>query len=35
MAGIKKENIIVCDRDGVVYKGRNNNMDPGKRKICS
>ena len=29
-AGIKKENIIVTDRNGVVYKGRNEGMDPEK-----
>lgn len=28
--GIKKENIIVCDRKGVVYKGRSESMDPQK-----
>lgn len=35
LAGIKKENIIVCDRDGVVYKGRNNNMDPEKERYAA
>ncbi|MGH1399183.1 MAG: NADP-dependent malic enzyme [Alphaproteobacteria bacterium] len=29
-AGLKKENIIVCDRSGVIYKGRNEGMDPQK-----
>ncbi len=33
-AGLKKENIIVCDRDGVIYKGRNNNMDAEKEKYA-
>ena len=28
--GLQKENIIVCDRTGVVYKGRNEGMDPEK-----
>ncbi|MEK7801934.1 MAG: malic enzyme-like NAD(P)-binding protein, partial [Pseudomonadota bacterium] len=28
--GLPKENIIVCDRTGVVYKGRNEGMDPEK-----
>ncbi|MDT8449280.1 MAG: NADP-dependent malic enzyme [Wenzhouxiangellaceae bacterium] len=28
--GLKKENIVVCDREGVVYKGRNAEMDPRK-----
>jgi len=29
-AGLKKENIIVCDRNGVIYEGRNEGMDPQK-----
>lgn len=33
-AGLKKENIIVCDRDGVIYKGRNENMDREKEKYA-
>jgi len=33
-AGLKKENIIVCDRNGVVYKGRNEGMDPQKEKFA-
>ncbi len=33
-AGLKKENIIVCDRNGVVYKGRNQGMDPQKEKFA-
>lgn len=28
--GLKKENIIVCDRSGVIYEGRNEGMDPQK-----
>jgi malate dehydrogenase (oxaloacetate-decarboxylating)(NADP+) len=28
--GVPRDNIAVCDRDGVVYKGRTNNMDPIK-----
>ena len=28
--GVRKENIIVCDRIGVVYKGRKEDMDPMK-----
>lgn len=28
--GLPKKNITVCDRDGVVYKGRNTGMDPYK-----
>lgn len=33
--GIKKENIIVCDRQGVVYKGRNEGMDPQKEAFAN
>jgi malate dehydrogenase (oxaloacetate-decarboxylating)(NADP+) len=29
-AGLSKDNITVCDRNGVVYKGRNEGMDPKK-----
>ena len=32
--GLPKENIIVCDRTGVVYKGRNEGMDPDKEKYA-
>ncbi len=34
-AGLKKENIIISDRDGVVYEGRNENMDPAKEAFAS
>lgn len=34
-AGLKRENIIVCDRNGVVYKGRNEGMDPQKEKFAA
>lgn len=34
-AGLKKENIIVCDRQGVVYEGRNEGMDPAKEKFAN
>lgn len=33
-AGLKKENIIVCDRSGVVYEGRNEGMDPAKEQFA-
>ncbi len=33
--GIKLENIIVCDRKGVVYKGRTESMDPQKEKFAN
>ncbi len=29
-AGLRKENIIVCDRKGVIYEGRNEGMDSQK-----
>ncbi len=32
--GIQKKNIIVCDRVGVVYEGRNEGMDPEKEKYA-
>lgn len=32
--GLPKENIIVTDRNGVVYKGRNEGMDPIKEKFA-
>ena len=34
-AGLKKENIIVCDRNGVIYEGRNEGMDPQKEQFAS
>jgi malate dehydrogenase (oxaloacetate-decarboxylating)(NADP+) len=34
-AGLPRENIIVCDREGVVYEGRNTGMDPYKEKYAS
>ncbi|MGH1376441.1 MAG: NADP-dependent malic enzyme [Alphaproteobacteria bacterium] len=33
-SGVKRENILVCDRTGVVYKGRNEGMDPQKEKFA-
>lgn len=33
--GLPKENIIVCDRNGVIYKGRNEGMDAEKEKFAS
>ena len=32
--GLPRKNIIVCDRDGVVYKGRNENMDSIKEQYA-
>ena len=34
-AGLPKENILVCDRSGVVYEGRNEGMDPAKEKFAA
>ncbi len=34
-AGLKRENIIVCDRNGVVYEGRTEGMDPQKAAFAS
>ncbi len=34
-AGLKRENIIVCDRNGVVYEGRKEGMDPQKAAFAS
>lgn len=33
--GLKKENITVCDRNGVIYEGRNQGMDPQKEFFAS
>ncbi len=33
-AGLKRENILVCDRSGVVYEGRNESMDAEKEKFA-
>lgn len=32
--GLPKENIIVCDKTGVIYKGRNEGMDPEKERFA-
>lgn len=34
-AGLRKENVIVCDRNGVVYEGREDGMDPQKAEFAS
>ncbi len=33
--GVQKKNIIVCDRNGVIYKGRNEGMDPQKEEFAA
>jgi malate dehydrogenase (oxaloacetate-decarboxylating)(NADP+) len=32
--GMPKDNIIVCDRNGVVYQGRKEGMDPAKQEYA-
>ena len=31
--GVKREHILMCDRAGVIYKGRNGDMDPYKARF--
>src|SRR5881398_3170945 len=31
--GVQRENIVMCDREGVIYKGRKNDMDPYKARF--
>src|SRR5215211_1253129 len=33
--GVKRENIILCDRAGVIYKGRKGDLDPYKARFLS
>ncbi|MBU2513585.1 NADP-dependent malic enzyme [bacterium] len=33
--GVKKENIIMCDSRGVIYKGREKGMNPYKEKLAA
>jgi malate dehydrogenase (oxaloacetate-decarboxylating)(NADP+) len=33
--GIPRENIIVCDRKGVIYEGRTESMDPEKERYAA
>ncbi len=32
--GLRRENITVCDREGVIHKGRNGNLDPYKSRFA-
>ena len=32
--GVKRENIILCDTKGVIYKGRSENMNPFKERFA-
>lgn len=34
-AGLPKKNITICDREGVVYEGRNTGMDPYKERFAA
>jgi len=33
--GLPRDNIVVCDREGVIYKGRKEGMDPYKEKYAN
>ena len=33
--GLPRDNIVVCDSKGVIYKGRKENMDPYKEKFAA
>src|SRR5581483_9860069 len=33
--GVKRENIILCDREGVIYEGRKKGLDPYKSRFLS
>ncbi|HZF09502.1 MAG TPA: NADP-dependent malic enzyme [Thermoanaerobaculia bacterium] len=33
--GARRENIVLCDRKGVIYKGRQEDMDPYKAELAS
>jgi malate dehydrogenase (oxaloacetate-decarboxylating)(NADP+) len=32
--GVKRENIVLCDRSGVIYKGRKGELDPYKARFA-
>jgi malate dehydrogenase (oxaloacetate-decarboxylating)(NADP+) len=34
-AGVRRENVIICDSKGVVYKGRRDGMTPQKERLAS
>ena len=34
-AGIKKENILMCDSRGVIYKGRDEKLSPQKAEFSA
>jgi malate dehydrogenase (oxaloacetate-decarboxylating)(NADP+) len=33
--GVRRENILMCDREGVIYKGREGEMDPYKARFLA
>ena len=33
--GVKRENLILCDTSGVIYKGRTSNMNPYKARLAN
>ncbi len=33
--GLKRENVIMCDRKGVIYKGRSESMNPFKERLAA
>lgn len=33
--GLPRDNVVVCDREGVIYKGRKEGMDPYKEKYAN
>ena len=33
--GVKREHIVMCDREGVIYRGRSSGMDPYKGRFAS
>jgi malate dehydrogenase (oxaloacetate-decarboxylating)(NADP+) len=33
--GVKRENILMCDRSGVIYKGRKGTLDPYKARFAA
>ncbi len=35
LAGARRENVIVCDSRGVIYKGRTEGMNPQKEKLAT
>src|SRR5919112_3625638 len=33
--GVRREHIVMCDREGVIYEGRQGEMDPYKARFCN